>query len=273
MNKEIEKYVWYYLGVYIVVLLIFAAFQYFGECEGASLNCKTNWEKVKDILQTTAYILTPIVAIVGFIAWQGQKEYDKVDKIYEDLITFESDLAYVFKNLKEVRKAYEDEDESNILIIGSNIINLDFYHKFTSNFEKKIKVLNKYSTDEDFIKTVNNYKKEADKLAGEIHYFFSLYSNSVRYVQEKILPNSLLGITNLNSQGLEFGDDVMEEIPEVTKINATYWFSFIFRFGLVEEYLDQKIQNFKNNEAAQLKNELNKIKKIPHCIVETGGKA
>lgn len=215
MKKEIKKYVWYYLGVYVVVLLTFAAFQYFSECDGASLNCKTNWEKVKDIIQTTAYILTPIVAIVGFIAWQEQKEYDKVDKIYEDLITFESDLRYVFKNLQEVRKAYEDD--SNILIVGSNIINLDFYHKFISNFEKKIKVLNKYSTDEEFIKTVNNYKNEADNLAGEIHYFFSLYSNSVRYVQEKILPNSLLGIANLKSNGLEFGDDVIAEIIEVKK--------------------------------------------------------
>lgn len=72
MNKEIEKYIWYYLGVYVVVLLTFTAFQYFGECEGASLNCKTNWEKVKDILQTTAYILTPIVAIIALLSWKAQ---------------------------------------------------------------------------------------------------------------------------------------------------------------------------------------------------------
>lgn len=72
MNKAIEKYVWFYLGVYVIVLLTFASFQYFGECEGVSLNCKTNWEKVKDILQTTAYMLTPIVAIIGFYAWKEQ---------------------------------------------------------------------------------------------------------------------------------------------------------------------------------------------------------
>lgn len=101
MNKEIEKYIWYYLGVYVVVLLTFAAFQYFGECDGASLNCKTNWEKVKDILQTTAYMLTPIIAIIGFINWRDQELYKKSIDIIQQIHEKANDLLKQWTDLRD----------------------------------------------------------------------------------------------------------------------------------------------------------------------------
>ncbi|MGE8646217.1 hypothetical protein [Acinetobacter vivianii] len=72
MNKEIEKYVCYYLAVYIIVLAIYAFFDYIISCSGNSLNCKVDWTNTKDILQTTAYMLTPIVAIVALLSWKTQ---------------------------------------------------------------------------------------------------------------------------------------------------------------------------------------------------------
>lgn len=269
MNKEIEKYVWYYLSVYIVVLLVFAAFQYFGVCDGESLNCKTNWEKVKDILQTTAYIVTPIVAIAGFISWQEQKEYDKVDKVFEEVVKFESALKYIFKHLKEAVRTYNKE-ESNVLVIGINIINLNFQHEFMTNFEQKIKVLAKYSSDEEFVNIVKKYTEKANEIAEEIHYFFSLYSNALHPVQKKLLPNTLVEIMNHQKNGLEFDEESIKEIPEVLEIKSIYWFSFVFRFEINEEELQETINSFELEESNQLKRQLNIIKKTPVPLRKQG---
>lgn len=125
--KDIEKYVWYYIFIYIFVLSIFAFFQYIAVCNGESLNCKVYWSDVKDILQTTAYIVTPVIAIVAFISWKDQhnkkvysefsiallKRYEKIflsftkiSLLNEKLDTFDN---YNFKN--------ESERHHNLLII------------------------------------------------------------------------------------------------------------------------------------------------------------
>lgn len=265
MNKEIEKYIWYYLAVYIIILAIYAFFDYIISCSGNSLNCKVDWSNIKDILQTTAYMLTPIVAIVGFVSWQEQKEYDKVDKVFEEIVKFESNQKYIFKHLKEVLHAY-NEEESNVLVIGVNIISLNFYHDFMINFDQKIKVLSKYSNDEEFINTVKKYTEKANKIAEDIHYFFSLYSNALHPVQNKILPNTLVEIMNHKKNGLEFDEESIKEIPEVLKIKSIYWFSFIFRFEISEKGLEETIHSFEIEESKQLKRQLNIIKKIPYSI-------
>lgn len=127
MNKEIENYVWYYISVYIVVLIIFAAFQYFGVCDGESLNCKTNWEKVKDILQTTAYILTPIVAIIALLSWKIQ--HNKLVFSVEAkpiLLLVNDDIKYI-TNITGVLRTKK---------ANSRIIQDDFFNEILENNEK-----------------------------------------------------------------------------------------------------------------------------------------
>lgn len=75
--KEIEKYIAYYLLVYITVLAIFGFFQYLSICQGKSLECVINFSRLNTIITTTAYVLTPIVAIVGFCTWRNQEKYRK----------------------------------------------------------------------------------------------------------------------------------------------------------------------------------------------------
>jgi len=139
--KDIEKYVWYYISIYIFVLGIFAFFQYIAICNGESLNCKVYWSDVKDILQTTAYIVTPVVAIVAFVSWKDQhnkrvysdfsiallKRYEKIflsftkiTSLNEMLDTFDNypfkndneryqNLMFIFKNFMDHRKIIETE--------------------------------------------------------------------------------------------------------------------------------------------------------------------
>lgn len=70
--KDLEKYIGYYLLVYVIVLFIATFFQYFTVCQGKSLSCVIDLEGVNTVITTTAYVLTPIVAIIGFVSWKSQ---------------------------------------------------------------------------------------------------------------------------------------------------------------------------------------------------------
>lgn len=115
--KDIEKYIGYYLLVYISVLALFGFFQYVAVCQGESLKCAFSVDGVNEIITTTAYVLTPIVAIIGFQSWRHQETYKKsleililiMDRIRDLHITWEesrkfSDISrftnYCMKDLK-----------------------------------------------------------------------------------------------------------------------------------------------------------------------------
>lgn len=209
MNKEIEKYVWYYLAVYIVVLFIFALFQYFTVCEGASLNCKTNWEKVKDILQTTAYILTPIIAIIGFISWKV--EYNtQLEK--EDLNTIKSTT----RSLKEIflyfdshfRDLYLDLEGNDKISLKDILINhrenvKELYEKrnqlthitmkYYSALEDSIEYKIEDKKIDEIYRKINEYKWHIDLLVQSfdednmksfIHYFELFNFRSTNLIDE-----------------------------------------------------------------------------------------
>lgn len=74
--KEIKKYVGLYLLVYIFALVIAGIFQFVWVCNGASLECVLNTTEINTIVSTTSYVLTPLVAIIGFLSWKNQ--YNKV---------------------------------------------------------------------------------------------------------------------------------------------------------------------------------------------------
>ena len=64
--KEIEKYIGYYLFTYLFVLAVCGFFQYMYKCQGQSLSCAFSLQGISTIITTTAYVLTPMVAIIGF---------------------------------------------------------------------------------------------------------------------------------------------------------------------------------------------------------------
>jgi len=80
MNKEIEKYVGLYLLVYVAVLAVCGFFQYMAVCQGKSLACAFDMEGMNIIITTTAYVLTPIVAIIGFLSWKDQHNRQVISK-------------------------------------------------------------------------------------------------------------------------------------------------------------------------------------------------
>lgn len=104
MSKEIEKYVGLYLLVYVAVLAVCGFFQYMAVCQGKSLACAFDMEGINTIITTTAYVLTPIVAIIGFLSWKEQVTYKKSMTLLEDSLEI---IRLMPKKWDDVRRDYE----------------------------------------------------------------------------------------------------------------------------------------------------------------------
>lgn len=79
MRSDLEKYIGYYLLVYLVILSLYGFIEYIAVCNGNSLSCKFSLVKIKDALTIIASILTPIIALIIFLSWKSQfnKNLDK----------------------------------------------------------------------------------------------------------------------------------------------------------------------------------------------------
>jgi len=79
MRSDLEKYIGYYLLVYLVILSLYGFIEYIVVCNGDSLACKFSFVKIKEVLITIASILTPIIALIIFLSWKSQfnKNLDK----------------------------------------------------------------------------------------------------------------------------------------------------------------------------------------------------
>lgn len=141
--KEIEKYIGYYLLVYLVVLAFCGFFQYMYECQGQSLSCAFSKDGFNTIITTTAYVLTPIVAIIGFTSWKKQKQYD-LEKQYAEIILNNIDeiRSYLHMYYHQVNSYNNTESAKNAL---NNYKNVDFLQKqylISSKFRTLQKLLN-----------------------------------------------------------------------------------------------------------------------------------
>lgn len=99
--SKIEKYVGYYLLVYLLVLSFCAFFQYFSVCQGKSLECIIKLDGMNTIITTTAYVLTPIVAIIGFLSWKNQKVGEKNIETLDKLADFSDELSIAWLKTRE----------------------------------------------------------------------------------------------------------------------------------------------------------------------------
>jgi hypothetical protein len=113
--KDIEKYIGYYLLVYLIVLSVIGFFQYMAICQGKSLVCAFSMNGINTIITTTSYVLTPIVAIIGFINWKVQYniqlEKDDLKSIKIEVIKFKELLQYFDIHFRDL---YIDITNNNI---------------------------------------------------------------------------------------------------------------------------------------------------------------
>lgn len=277
MNKEIEKYIWYYLGVYIVVLLTFAAFQYFGVCDGESLNCKTNWEKVKDILQTTAYILTPIVAIIGFLSWKVQKQYEleqqQLHKTLEYLNHIFTELIIIRSNSVCIRTT-ENNFSYYPEIIKRDVINIDEY---LYNMYSHINTYCEIKDDKYLEEKYHYFEKICSRTFGFYNILLEEYKEYL-YIAEDNLLNK-----NKFSYEINYDDEnhslLLNKRRDIKKyLDTTLINQIIDKDGNLSLFISQKYFDYLE-EAINLNIKMKKIcidainlKKSPAPIKETGVK-
>lgn len=180
MNKEIEKYVGLYLLVYITILAICGFFQYIAVCSGKSLACAFDMEGVNTIITTTAYVLTPIIAIIGFINWKVQYniqlEKEDLKSIKIEVIKFKELMQYFdvhFRDLYTDIVKNSNNDFNEMLIEYQNNKHelaqkrrflSDISMKYYSALENSITFKKDDKELDDIYEKLNNYKFYIDAL-------------------------------------------------------------------------------------------------------------
>lgn len=155
--KEIEKYVGLYLLVYFAVLIICGFFQYISVCQGKSLQCAFSMTGINTIITTTAYVITPVVAIIGFLSWKSQHNI----KVYTDYAN-------------EVLKLYEQTFDL--------IININKLHKYTEG-----KIL---SLDNQVI-TAEVKNKRVEELIEDMRISFYKELREIEAMMDKLIQKSV----------------------------------------------------------------------------------
>lgn len=137
MKKDIEKYIGYYFLVYLVVLAICSFFQYISICNGRSLECAFSMNGINTIITTTAYVLTPIVAIIALLVW----------KIQHNQLTLANEAKVLIKII--------DKDVKLLSFVKSSVKKLDYNVDLNSQEEvlEIIKLLGKIPKNQNKLTT------------------------------------------------------------------------------------------------------------------------
>ena len=185
--KEIEKYIGYYLLVYLVVLFVCGFFQYMAVCQGKTLECTFSMNGINTIITTTAYVLTPIIAIIGFLSWRNQETYRKSQELIELIMDKTRELELTWHKSRNHGDISRFQEYCSREILGTdNFENLDLMKKELKKIEKNIMVVDDLSFLIDkFYLTNGNEIKELD--------------NAVKNVKE-ILSEDLEDFFNFNQE-------------------------------------------------------------------------
>lgn len=265
MNKEIEKYVWYYLSVYIVVLFIYGFFEYIGVCNGESLKCAFDGMKIKEALSTTASVFTPVIAIFAYFSWKHQKQYDLKKE-------------FLIKALNDIDEIYSDK--LNILMKIEILKNISYEKAVIFRIED----LTDHYKEEIFLRALSNIESynyvSAKQYDLEKIYIFQHYIFFLEYlIENKLLVNYKEYIDKLKKSDLNMEFDHLKNriyMYEDKSILFQYvneevkWIKFYFnkkhsyklRGSPVNQSHDECVKNFKKaylDLKLEITNKLNDI--------------
>lgn len=193
MKKEIEKYVCLYLLVYVAILAICGFFQYMAICQGKSLACAFDMEGMNKIITTIASVITPIVAIVGFINWRDQELYKKSIDIIQQTHEKSYELLKQWIDLRNEKYCDFIMDYSADIIkseIQDESKYLELDHKITEIFNTYDEIILLTNTLY-FNKSFDNI--ELDNVLIEISDYLEQYKKSFLNYRMNIRHKSLRG--------------------------------------------------------------------------------
>lgn len=87
MKKDILKYIIIYFLIYLALILFYGMFQKYYICTGmVGFKCSFDEQKLLNFLTVASYILTPLVAIIGFLSWKDQHNKNIQNEIIQNAI-------------------------------------------------------------------------------------------------------------------------------------------------------------------------------------------
>lgn len=193
MSKEVKKYIGWYLFVYVVVLLIYGVVQNLSICVNMEgFECNISESKILAFLTVIAYILTPIVAIVGFLNWRKQYKYqnqkERFTKLFESVFKLNSEIKILRSRDISIRSINPNEttfDYQENYLDKKYELYLDEIDKLKRIGEECLThisilefVLNKKMTG--LKKLINNHVFLCEQMASSFYLYLKTYENRIQ---------------------------------------------------------------------------------------------
>lgn len=174
--KEAKKPILIYLFVYLVIIAICGLLQFSINCNLRYSICFFNTDHLNTIITTTSYVLTPLIAIIGFQSWREAENYKNAHKAIDLMLDSNRNLQKKWHLSREY---------------GEQSLFQDYYIKDVAN----LKIYNHY---------INDFFPVAFKKSSEI--FEEL--NDLKHLAIKLAIYQKSDLTNLNNAIFALEDEL-----------------------------------------------------------------
>lgn len=196
MNKEINKFICKYLSVYGIALVIYWLIELIIACTESGVSCHFDESKLMAFLSVTAYIITPIVASIGFFSWKDQENYKQAINLLNENLNRNKELQDLWLDMRK------KNTELFKLLYLQSIEKINFEENWYDTKKKELDALfNKLSqidliTDKLYILCsveYSEYELATDKveqelfvLKSDLNYIRSIYNGKSNFSQDKV---------------------------------------------------------------------------------------
>ncbi|MGB9191702.1 hypothetical protein [Acinetobacter sp.] len=194
MKKEIIKFVLIYVFVYVVLSLIYGITQKYLICiDMKGFECTFSEVKFLAFLTVLSYILTPIVAIIGFISWREQHnkqiQNEVIQKAISDLNFCRAQLDCFILNLFNNPEISPKECDTIPENISSQLfLKIDTsFHDYIKSFYMSTSALDVALNS--FLNDFKTYSREDETYEYKIELIqnYMVKSHIVQYIAQSIL--------------------------------------------------------------------------------------
>ncbi|QOW44425.1 MULTISPECIES: hypothetical protein [Acinetobacter] len=171
MKTDVIKYILIYLLIYVVMVIGYGVLQNYYVCTDMNgFTCNFNEQKLLNFLTVVSYILTPLVAIIGFLSWKNQHNKHIQNEIIQTAINelnfcrvqLDCFILNLFSNSEINPKECDKIPET---------INPQLFLRVDSSFHDYIKSFYMSTSALDVaLNSFHNSFKKYDKETGTYHY-------------------------------------------------------------------------------------------------------
>lgn len=210
MNNIIIKSIVIYIGVYILILLIHGFITFLALCGGELYRCVYNHNAVIVTLQTTAYILAPMIVFFGLHTWKTQHTVMVNHDLLKEALKAVDQLTLYHQYMYRIFYAHKQQ-------LSTTWLDTETISAMTPDFEEFKKVLYKKRRNE-YLESINNLKLQFPiiKLFIKENNLDQLETKSSNFVK---LHDDLLHAIKMDSTNLylKYSENLDREYNEIAE--------------------------------------------------------